>query len=281
MAIMNSQSPSPLLRGYTLFLACWTFFLVIAGGMVTSTGSGLSVPDWPLSFGTWNPPMVGGVFFEHGHRMIAAAAGLLTVILAIWLWRAPVQPALRRAGWVGVGLVILQGVLGGVTVLLKLPVVTSVAHACLGQIFFSWMVCIAWIAATPQYETALPITPEAQKMYRIASSTTGFVLLQLLAGAVYRHSGQGLHFHFLGAFLVIVHGILVLKRAMTSATMQTAIKRLAILLNSFIAVQLILGLFSWRMPRPLITTAHQSLGALILATAIVITVQSTRRPVQA
>jgi cytochrome c oxidase assembly protein subunit 15 len=273
---MLTRPPSPLLRGYTLFLAFWTFFLIIAGGAVTSTGSGLSVPDWPLSFGTINPPMVGGVFFEHGHRLIATAAGMMTMILAFWLWLTPVQTALKRAGWVGVGLVIAQGLLGGITVLLKLPAVTSVAHACLGQIYFSWMVCIAWVANTP-YDTAPTMTPEAQKMYRIAASTTGFVLLQLLAGAIYRHTGKYLYFHFLGAFLVVVHGVLVLKRAWTSRQIPGLVRPLAGILNMFICLQLMLGVLSWRMPRPEITTAHQSIGALILAIAVLITVQSTRQ----
>jgi len=279
MPFMNTSSPSPFLRAYTIFLACWTFFLIIAGGAVTSTGSGLSVPDWPLSFGTWNPPMVGGVFFEHGHRLIATAAGLMTVILAIWLWRSPVQAALKRAAGIAVGLVLLQGLLGGITVLLKLPALTSVSHACLGQIFFSWMVCIAWVANTSDYESGPLLSPEAQKMYRIASTTTGFVLLQLLAGAIYRHTGKLLHFHMLGAFLVVLHGILVLKRAWTSPTLPQVLRILASTLNGFIGVQLILGLWSWRLPNPIITTTHQSVGALILATSLLLTVQSTRKKI--
>jgi len=223
--------------------------------------------------------MVGGVFFEHGHRLIATAAGLMTVILAIWLWRSPVQAALKRAAGIAVGLVLLQGLLGGITVLLKLPALTSVSHACLGQIFFSWMVCIAWVANTSDYESGPLLSPEAQKMYRIASTTTGFVLLQLLAGAIYRHTGKLLHFHMLGAFLVVLHGILVLKRAWTSPTLPQVLRILASTLNGFIGVQLILGLWSWRLPNPIITTTHQSVGALILATSLLLTVQSTRKKI--
>src|SRR6202158_4081285 len=125
------------LRAYTAFLAAATFFLVIAGGMVTSTGSALAVPDWPLSFGQVFPRMEGGVFYEHGHRLVAATVGFLTIILAVWLWRSAAETLLRKAGWIALGLVGVQGILGGVTVLLRLPAVTSVGHACLGQIFFA------------------------------------------------------------------------------------------------------------------------------------------------
>src|SRR5258708_7667249 len=119
------------LRAYSAFMAVATFLLVIAGGMVTSTGSALAVPDWPLSFGQVFPKMEGGVFYEHGHRLIAATVGLLTIILAVWLWRKAEEPLLRNAGWIAVGLVCAQGILGRVTVLLKFPAVSSVGAACL------------------------------------------------------------------------------------------------------------------------------------------------------
>src|SRR5258708_7789013 len=106
---------------YAKVVAFTTFLLIIAGGLVTSTGSGLSVPDWPLSFGQVFPPMVGGVRFEHTHRLIAATVGLLTVVSAIWLWRLAAGSTIRWLGVIAVGLVIVQGLLGGLTVLLKLP----------------------------------------------------------------------------------------------------------------------------------------------------------------
>src|SRR5438270_5974013 len=108
--------PSRGIHRLAVATAASTFVLLFVGGLVTSTGSALAVPDWPLSFGRFFPPMVGGVLYEHGHRMIAATVGLLTIILAVWLWRAAVPPVLRKAGWTALGLVCLQGVLGGVTV---------------------------------------------------------------------------------------------------------------------------------------------------------------------
>src|SRR5215813_8775845 len=101
------------MKAYTLFMAAATFLLVIAGGLVTSTGSALAVPDWPLSFGKVFPKMEGGVLFEHGHRMVAATVGFLTIILAVWLWNRAQEPFLRKAGWIALGLVCAQGILGG------------------------------------------------------------------------------------------------------------------------------------------------------------------------
>src|SRR5262245_62857343 len=102
---------------YAKLLVFVTFLLVIAGGLVTSTGSGLAVPDWPLSYGQLMPPMVGGVLYEHGHRMIAASVGALMLVLACWIfWRE----RRRWVGWVAacaLAAVVMQGVLGGITVL--------------------------------------------------------------------------------------------------------------------------------------------------------------------
>src|SRR5438552_9656795 len=134
-------------RRFTKFVASATLFLIFAGAMVTSTGSGLAVPDWPLSYGRLMPPMVGGIFYEHGHRMIAATVGLLTVIQAIWLQLREPKRFLRILGWCSVGAVIAQGVLGGVTVLLLLPHSVSIAHAGLAEIFFCLNASIAFFAS--------------------------------------------------------------------------------------------------------------------------------------
>ncbi|MDO8665570.1 MAG: COX15/CtaA family protein, partial [Gemmatimonadales bacterium] len=119
------------LHRYALAVAGATFVLVVAGGLVTSTGSGLSVPDWPLSFGTLFPRMEGGVRFEHTHRLIAAGVGLLTIALAVWIARREPRRWVRGLAFVAVGAVVIQGVLGGLTVLFKLPTPISVAHASL------------------------------------------------------------------------------------------------------------------------------------------------------
>ena len=114
---------------YTLVLACCTFLLIIAGGLVTSTDSGLSVPDWPLSYGKVMPPMVGGIFYEHGHRMVATLVGFLTVALVILFLRSEQRSWMRKLSAIALLTVLLQGILGGLTVLFLLPTWISVSHA--------------------------------------------------------------------------------------------------------------------------------------------------------
>jgi heme A synthase len=139
------------LHRFALFTACCTAFLIFVGGLVTSTESGLAVPDWPLSYGMLFPPMVGGIFYEHGHRMVASFVGLLTVILAIWTWRRETRAWVRRLSLAALAAVILQGLLGGLTVLYLLPTPISMTHACLAQTFF----CM-----TVETRTAIRSTPD-------------------------------------------------------------------------------------------------------------------------
>src|SRR5499425_542003 len=139
---MPERSTSGLHR-LAVATAVATFVLLFVGGLVTSTGSGLAVPDWPLSFGQVFPRMEGGVLFEHGHRLVASAVGLLTLVLALWLVVREPRPGVRALGLLALFAVVLQGVLGGVTVLYKLPLAVSVSHACLAQAFFCLTVALA------------------------------------------------------------------------------------------------------------------------------------------
>jgi cytochrome c oxidase assembly protein subunit 15 len=180
------------LHRFTVLLACCTFLLVIAGGLVTSTGSGLAVPDWPLSYGQVMPPMVGGIFYEHGHRMVATFVGLLTVIMTVWLLRVEKRKWVKALGLASLFAVILQGVLGGLTVLFLLPTPISVMHATLAQSFFSAVVLLA-LATSPGWRTVGPEPFEgSRRTRRYALLATGVILLQLVLGAWMRHSDAGL-----------------------------------------------------------------------------------------
>src|SRR3972149_5273960 len=143
---MPTMYNKPLHRFATI-TAFATFLLVIAGGLVTSTGSGLAVPDWPLSYGKLMPPMVGGVFYEHSHRMVATFVGLLTVILTVWIWRKEKRRWVRVLSLVALLAVILQGLLGGLTVLFLLPTGVSVGHAALAQTFFCVVTSLAFFTS--------------------------------------------------------------------------------------------------------------------------------------
>jgi len=168
------------------------FLLIIAGGLVTSTGSGLSVPDWPLSFGKVMPPMTGGVFYEHGHRMVATVVGILTAILAFWIMRVERRRWVKVLGFVTLGAIVAQGVLGGITVLMQLPVSVSVAHAALAQSVFCLTVILALVTSAgwkAHVTTGMSIRAQTQE-YCIVTSAAVFI--QLLLGAWMRHSGAGL-----------------------------------------------------------------------------------------
>ncbi|HUI65982.1 MAG TPA: COX15/CtaA family protein [Bacteroidota bacterium] len=177
---------------WTMVTSASTFCLVIAGGLVTSTGSALAVPDWPLSYGQLMPPMVGGVLYEHGHRMIATVVGILTTILAFWVWRRDSRPWVRVLGVLALCAIVVQGVLGGLTVLYLLPIPISVAHATLAQSFFSLTVILAlatsrgWIGQAPRALALAGIT----RRYAIVAGAA--VFLQLVLGAWMRHSDAGL-----------------------------------------------------------------------------------------
>src|SRR5882762_2887127 len=147
-AISHQTLVVPVLHRFAKLVAACTVLLILAGSLVTSHDAGLSVPDWPTSYG-WNmftfPPSmwVANIFYEHGHRLIASTVGFLTIVLAVWLWRADSRRWLRWLGVAALGAVIAQGVLGGITVLFFLPAAVSTAHAGLAEVFFCMTVAIA------------------------------------------------------------------------------------------------------------------------------------------
>jgi cytochrome c oxidase assembly protein subunit 15 len=142
----------PWLHRYTILLSVCTLFLIVAGATVTSKQAGLSVPDWPLSYGKLMPPMVGGVFFEHGHRMIGTLVGTLTIGLLIWLLATEKRTWMRKLGWVALGWVIFVGLLGGLTVKMLTPPPVSIFHTCMAQLFFSLTVSIAVFTSKSWHE---------------------------------------------------------------------------------------------------------------------------------
>lgn len=189
------------LHRFALFTAFSTFCLIIAGGLVTSTQSGLAVPDWPLSYGQVMPPMVGGIFYEHTHRLIATFVGMLTIVLAVWLWRKDERRWMKILGVVALGTVILQGLLGGLTVLFLLPTPISVSHATLAQTYFCLIVAITLFTSRWWHETdtsSLLVTGHQASSVRLRSFltltalTTLAVYIQLILGALMRHTHSGL-----------------------------------------------------------------------------------------
>ena len=160
MITSSTSGYRPWLHRFACLLAAGTFLLIVAGASVTSNRAGLSVPDWPTSYGypLLQFPfskMVGGIFYEHGHRLIASAVGLLTLILAVWLLRAEQRCGVRYLGLAALGAVLLQGILGGLTVKLFLPPSVSVAHAALAEAFFCITIALAMLTSR-RWFVALP-----------------------------------------------------------------------------------------------------------------------------
>jgi len=183
MTTAGDPAFSPWRHRFAVFTAACTLALIFVGGLVTSTGSGLAVPDWPLSYGMLMPPMVGGVFFEHGHRMVATFVGLLTTILAVWTARSEPRAGVRRLAWVALAAVVAQGILGGITVKFLLPTPVSVTHACLAQTFFCMTIALAY-STSREFLAGPSSDPDRAHVGPAAILATAVVFLQLAVGAV-------------------------------------------------------------------------------------------------
>ena len=288
------------LNRFNWFLVFSTFLLIIAGGLVTSTDSGLAVPDWPKSYGMWMPPMVGGVLFEHGHRMVASFVGMLTVIFAIWLALKEKRKWVKVLGFIALGAVITQGILGGITVLYFLPMPISIAHATLAQSFFTLVVCLAFFTSNEWKTSPKQISAPAAHR-RTFLIMAALVYIQLILGALVRHSGSALaipdfplsqgrliplffsaqvmiqFIHRLGALAVLIWSIHTVWRVFKSYRSSKHFVRPAIFLMALVLIQIVVGgwtvLSQTAVP---IATAHVAVGALILATSVVLCLRAYR-----
>ncbi len=187
---MRTATPRGLHR-FAVVAACCTLGLVFAGGLVTSTGSGLAVPDWPLSYGTLNPPMVGGIRYEHSHRLIAGSVALLTTALMVWAWRREPRRWVRALALVAWVTVLVQALLGGLTVLLLLPTAVSVTHGGVAQVFFTLM-CLLAVVTSPRWLAARAAEPSHADVRALGIVAVACVYVQTLLGAWMRHTGAGL-----------------------------------------------------------------------------------------
>ncbi len=288
---VNERKYNSWLHGYAIFVAGATFLLIIAGALVTSNDAGLSVPDWPTSFGTFRMPrMVGGVLYEHGHRMIAATVGLLTVIFAFWVWRSEPRRWVRWLAGAAVLTVIAQGVLGGITVLFFLPAAVSTGHAALAQTFFCIMISLAmftsrgWSWGEPKSDDT-----GAPSLRHLAVATTAAIYIQLILGAAFRHKGLGILPHIIVATIVTLLVAWMATRVFSRFRGEKRLVRAMGLLLGLVVVQVLLGIGAYLMliaarnaPQPLppvvdVTTAHVAVGALVLAASVILTLQIFRR----
>jgi cytochrome c oxidase assembly protein subunit 15 len=300
MPVTRSELRGP--HRFAVFLACCVVLLISAGGLVKSLEAGLSVPDWPTSYGGINPPRwwtIENVRAEHGHRLIAGTVALMTVALAVWIHRRDDRRAVRRLSLLAVIAVLLQALLGGITVLLFLPKPVSVSHAALAQLFLGLVVTLAVLTGPGWPRRAEP--SERRQLLRLAPALTVGVFLQSLIGAVVRHSGAGLaipdfplafgrlvppaidfqvgvHFlHRLGALAVTLLVAAVIVEAARNGWEHLAIRLPALALVGLVLVQITLGaLIVWTGRAVVPNTLHVATGASVLAVSLILTLNSWR-----
>jgi heme a synthase len=293
---------SSALHRYALILAGLTFILIFVGGLVTSTGSALAVPDWPLSFGKFFPRMQGGVLYEHGHRMVAGTVALMTMVMAVWTWRRDPRRFVRNIAVIAFALVLVQAVLGGLTVLLLLPLPLAVAHAGCAQAFFCLTVTLA-LLTNPRWEVmaTVPAGDERPRLPLLAAITTAVIYGQIIVGAVMRHLGAGLAIpdfplsfgklvppldspdvainfaHRVGAMVVSVFVVWTVLWVMRSYRDVDQLRRPAFGMILLLAIQIALGAITiWSRRAVIPTTAHVAIGAALLGTTLCLTLRAYR-----
>ena len=268
---------------FAVFVVLWTILLLIAGALVTSNDAALSVPDWPLSYGTLTPPMVGGIVYEHSHRLIAAGLGIFSLVLAVVLWIADERRWLRWFGVIAVLGVIVQAILGGQVVIRLLHYWLPVIHACFAQIVFAAVLSIAvftsrwWMSERPQLEDR-----GSPSIHTLALLNAGVIFLQVFLGAAFRHQEMPIWPHIAGALAVLAMVIwtaVVLRKRFSESR---ELSRSRILLHAVFGVQFLLGLGAYwsrlttadaPQPMPLtiaLTVTHTVVGALVFAASVVI-----------
>ncbi len=275
----------PGLHHWSLLLAFCTLLLVVAGGLVTSRDAGLSVPDWPLSYGKLMPTMEGGILYEHGHRMVATTVGLLTIVSMVWLLRVDRRKWLRMLGMIALLAVIAQGVLGGLTVIYLLPWWISTAHACLAQLFFSTTVAMAiftsdWWLDGPRVIDENPKFP----VRGLSLAAPLFVLSQLALGAAARHKAIGSIYHI--SWSPVVTGVIlwVSLRILLHYSQNRELRLASVVLLGITFCQVFLGIAAFMsriayadavQPMPLMVTftvLHVAVGALTMAASVVLAI---------
>jgi len=316
-ARLRTPGYKPGLAAFAALAAAWVFVLVTLGAFTTSIGAGMVFPDWPLSNGSLNPHgwlTNLAMFAEHSHRLSAGLMTILTLVLAIWIWRTESRAWLRQLGYFAVGLVVAQAVVGGLRVRLDPVVVHSVdtslgrifamLHACLAQAFACTLIAIAVSCSRGWITRPAPVGPGVRTAGLVCCI---LIFIQLGIAAVMRHSFAGLaiptfpwsnpdggllpeawsfrvgiHFAHRVMAAVITAAVAVYAVALwRDRGAPLALRSGASALVSLLALQILLGAAMIRTLRdPAITTGHVLVGALTLATAFWLTWSGHRDAVE-
>lgn len=247
------------------------------------------MPDWPTTFGynmflyPWSK-MVGGIFYEHSHRLVASFVGMLTIALALIFWLREPRRWLRWLGFAALALVIFQGVLGGLRVVL-LEQMFAIVHAATAQMFFALTVALAVFTSLAWQRAPADTVNDGGRLQRLCAVTTALIYVQIVFGAVLRHTGERLDAHLMFAALVAVHVVLVVMRVARHHAGIGRLNRPAVVLLGLLLLQAVLGTASyvakfttvWPVSFDfivLLTTSHLAVGALMLAAGIVLTLNA-------
>jgi cytochrome c oxidase assembly protein subunit 15 len=277
------------LNRFCIAMSVLTGGLLTAGALVTSNDAGLSIPDWPLAYGSMVPPFVGGIRYEFTHRVIAGIVATLTVVLAAWLYRVESRGWVRVFGYVAMCTVIAQAILGGMTVIFRQPIPISVAHACVAQIFFCSLISLSLFTSRWWQEDFSTISDTGSPQVRtLAIYTACATFFQLVLGAAFRHGGSGIGPHLAGAAVVTGMVFWTAGALRNRFPSSAPFKICRVVLHSLIGMQLILGGAAWwsriitkDAPQPMpimvyLTVAHVVFGALTLAGTVVVALVSYR-----
>jgi cytochrome c oxidase assembly protein subunit 15 len=280
-----------------------TFLLLVIGGTVNPTGSSLACPEPTLvCHGQLFPPMVGGVLYEHGHRLAAMTVGFLQIALTILLLR---RTALKGLAWLLLGLVIVQGALGAITVQYKLPWFVSTAHLLLGMSYFAALIYTAF--RTRPAPSALELDRHENLRVELGSARTWIVVacaavfIQLLLGALVRHHGAAMvclgmptctmagdwwpdagvqHLHMVHRAFGVVVGIVTTIAAVVVYRRATAwphLQVLALLAPVLVVAQIVLGIYTVLTMRSVPVAVGHFAGAVTLWALWISALLITRR----
>jgi cytochrome c oxidase assembly protein subunit 15 len=266
-----------------------TYLLLTLGGVVTSREAGLIFEDWPLSRGSINPE--GWIHnpderAEHGHRLLGALAGILTIALAVSLQRRDERRFVRRLGWVALVAVCVQGVLGGLRVT-EISGNLALLHGCTGQAFFCLMVALVYYTSRDARRSD-EMAPEMRHEAIAAGATVFALYMQVVLGAQLRHVGGPITVHLFGAVLAAGSVVWLVTRILLRHDDKPGLVKPALFLGFVLLVQLALGVYTAHVlvrydadyitrAQVLLPTAHQSVGAVMLATAVVVWLRTLRR----
>ncbi|HYM20530.1 MAG TPA: COX15/CtaA family protein [Candidatus Kapabacteria bacterium] len=304
---MNSTTRSRFVHVFAVITAIATLCLIFVGALVTSHDAGLSVPDWPNTYGQFMYTFPidqwrANIFYEHTHRLFASLVGFLILVQATLLWRNESRTWVKRLGWTALGAVVAQGVLGGLTVIFLLPTWISTTHAALAQTTLCLATAIAIVTSPRWDDDQIKLQDTSSSLRSLTKITVAAIFLQLVIGAWMRHKSAGLaiptfplsngnilpeftsigvtlnFLHRTWAFVVAILVYITSIRTLRAFRNERSVRTPAIAAMILVLVQISLGAITiWSAKEPNWTSAHVVTGAAILMTELILAIRVHHR----